>query len=131
MRPGVKVHSFNETFTILFCVLLTAAGQIALKLGASSPALSGFIASGNVQAFIGRALVSPTVLAGLLLYAASTVLWLLILARSDLSFAYPFVSLGFVITTLFGWQMLGEVMSGSRITGIALIICGVIMVARS
>ena len=121
----------RETATILLCVLLSAAGQIALKLGASSPALSALLGSGNFQGFVVRALLSPMVFVGLLLYAASTVLWLFILARSELSYAYPFVSIGFVITTLYGWQFLGESLSAGRVGGVVLIVAGVILVARS
>ncbi len=125
------MRSIGEMTTILICVLLGAAGQILLKLGASNPALAGSLGNGDFPGFVIRALLTPKVVLGLMLYAASTVLWLVILARSELSYAYPFISIGFVVTMLFGWMALGEAMSVYRVAGVALIITGVILVARS
>ena len=116
---------------ILVCVMIGAAGQIVLKLGVSNPALAALLDSGKYPEFLLRTLLSPLVLAGLFLYAMSTVIWLAVLARSELSFAYPFISIGFVVTTLFGWLVLAESMSPGRLAGVALIIAGVLLVARS
>ncbi len=121
----------NLTFTILLCVLLTTAGQIALKLGASHPALVGLLDAGNVAGYAARAVVSPAVIIGLLLYALSTALWLVILARTDLSYAYPFVSMGFVLTALYGRLALHEALTAPRLVGIGLIVLGVIFVSQS
>jgi uncharacterized membrane protein len=125
------VRIFGETALIVFCAVIGAAGQIVLKLGTSSPALATYSRAGDFKGFFARALLSPTVLTGLLLYGASAMLWLLVLSRSQLSYAYPFVSLGFVITSLFGWQILGESMSLARLLGTVMIIAGVVLVARS
>jgi drug/metabolite transporter (DMT)-like permease len=125
------MNQLSLTATIIGCVLLTTAGQIALKLGASNPALAGLLENGNLAAFATRALSAPVILAGLFLYALSTVLWLFILARAELSFAYPFVSLGFVLTAFFGRYALHEPLTMARVAGIALIVLGVIFVSRS
>jgi drug/metabolite transporter (DMT)-like permease len=125
------MSSHNNILSILFCVLLGAAGQILLKVGASNPALVAHLGSGNLMGFATRALVSPAVLAGFVLYAASAALWMVVLARSELSFAYPFISLGFVITATYGWLALNESLSLVRVAGIAMIILGVLLVSRS
>jgi multidrug transporter EmrE-like cation transporter len=124
----------NRGFTIaltLLCVSLTAAAQIALKLGVSGAKMQGLLAGTGTSNFLIRAILSPTVLVGLALYAVSTVLWLLVLAKSDVSYAYPFVSLGFVFTALYASIMLHEPMAVARVAGIALIVTGVFFVARS
>jgi drug/metabolite transporter (DMT)-like permease len=125
------MSQLHLTATILICVLLTTAGQIALKLGASSPVLVGFLDAGAYSAYASRAAVAPMILLGLLLYALSTLLWLFILARADLSYAYPFVSMGFVLTAVYGRYALHETLTMPRIAGIGLIILGVIFVSRS
>lgn len=127
----MEAHTFREIGVILMCVLFGAAGQIFLKIGAADPTLAGLLGGGQYPSFMMRALLSPAVILGLTLYAASTALWLVVLARFDLSYAYPFVSLGFVATTVYGWQILGEAMSLQRLLGTALIIGGVILVSRS
>jgi multidrug transporter EmrE-like cation transporter len=122
----------NRTWSVglaLFCVVLTSAAQIALKLGVSGGAMQSQL--GGQFGFLSRALVAPMVIAGLGLYAASTLLWLFVLAKLDVSYAYPFVSLGFVFTALYGYFAMDEPMVLARIAGISLIVVGVALVARS
>jgi uncharacterized membrane protein len=53
------------------------------------------------------------------------------LSRADLSAVYPMVSLGFALNALLAWWLLGEALSLQRIAGIAVIMVGVALVARS
>lgn len=115
----------------VFCALLTTTGQIALKMGVSNPALSGLLTSGNVLLFFVKAITSPIVVAGLFLYCASAALWLVVLARAELSYALPLVSLGFVFSAIYAHFAMHESLGISRIAGIALIMIGVACVARS
>lgn len=124
----------NRPLTIalaVFCVLLTAAAQIALKVGVSGGRLQSALSGESVPQFLFRAVCNPAVIGGLALYGASTLLWLLVLAKLDVSFAYPFVSLGFVFIALYGYFGLHEPMSALRIAGICLIFAGVLFVAKS
>lgn len=118
-------------FLTLTCVLMTAAAQIALKAGVSHPQLQTLLASGRLRDFMVQAPFSPLVLLGLGLYVLSTIVWLLVLARADLSYAYPFVSLGFVATALYAFYALHEPLGLTRVSGIALIVGGVVLIARS
>ena len=68
--------------------------------------------------------------AGLLLYVMSAIVWLKILSQWEVSKAYPLVGVGFALTVIVGW-MLGEQVGAQRIGGVALISLGVILVARS
>ena len=68
---------------------------------------------------------------GLGIYFASAAVWLLVLARVDVSLAYPFVGLGFVVTMLLAWAVHGEVLSTGRIAGTLMICAGVVVLARS
>jgi multidrug transporter EmrE-like cation transporter len=124
----------NRTWTIaltLLCVALTSGAQIALKVGVSGVRMQTLAGSASARGFLLQALLAPMVLLGLTLYVVSTVLWLLVLAKLDVSFAYPFVSLGFVFTALYAFLVLNEPMAAYRVIGIALIVAGVAFVARS
>jgi multidrug transporter EmrE-like cation transporter len=57
--------------------------------------------------------------------------WLLVLARVDVSKAYPCVALGFAATVLAGHLLLGEPVSLVRMAGVAVIMGGVLIVALS
>jgi drug/metabolite transporter (DMT)-like permease len=114
----------------IFCVALSAAAQISLKVGVSSVAVRT-LGTSKPFMFLSGALLAPAVLAGLALYATSTLLWLMVLVKADVSFAYPFVSLGFVLITLYGHLVLHEPLIPLRAIGIALITVGVVCIARS
>jgi multidrug transporter EmrE-like cation transporter len=116
---------------ILFSVTLSALAQVSFKYGMSaSGPRSGATGAASVATLF-YALATPGVVAGLALYGFGTLLWLQVLSRTDLSQAYPFVGIGFVITALVGTFLFGETMTALRSTGIVLVIIGIYLIARS
>jgi multidrug transporter EmrE-like cation transporter len=115
---------------ILTSVSLSALAQVSLKIGMSSPSIR--VALGEHGNFRGvmSFVTNPTILGGLALYCIGTVLWLNVLARSELSQAYPFVGLGIVLTGLLGHLLFNDTLSPLRLTGTAVVIAGIILVAR-
>jgi drug/metabolite transporter (DMT)-like permease len=124
----------RDPFTLsltLLSVALTAFAQICLKIGVGDERLQALLAQRAWLEFLPTVLLKPWVMAGLAGYVLSTASWLVVLARAELSVAYPFVSLAFVATTLFGYWALHEAVGPARLCGIALIVAGVTIVARS
>ncbi|MFD2029438.1 transporter [Ancylobacter dichloromethanicus] len=113
---------------ILASVVLNALAQILLRIGARSVAQSG---NGSVLAGFVELAFRPAILAGIACYGMSLLTWLYVLGRIEVSFAYPFLALGFVLVALAGWQLLGEPMSTARAAGIGIILIGVFILARS
>jgi len=106
--------------------------QISLKKGVSSAPVQALLERGTAAPeFIARAAFAPLVVVGLSLYVFSTLLWLLVLAKADVSYAYPFVSLGFLMISLYAHYSMSEPLGMLKMTGIALIMTGVVCVARS
>ena len=68
---------------------------------------------------------------GLVLFGLSAVVWLVVLSRASLSFAYPFASLTYVMILLFDRFVLDESVRGMRWAGVALIIAGIVLVSRT
>jgi multidrug transporter EmrE-like cation transporter len=71
------------------------------------------------------------VLAGLACYVVSVGLWLVALSRVEVSVAYPMLSLGYVVNALAAWWLFGEALGPARFGGIALILLGVFLIART
>lgn len=115
---------------ILISVCLSAFSQVVLRFGMTRPdiadALTGQGGWLNIFTTIAR---SPYVIGGLGAYGAGAILWLFVLSRIPVSFAYPFVSLGIVLTTLIGATVLGERVSLVSGLGILLIVGGISLVA--
>lgn len=115
---------------ILLSVAITAAAQLVLKLGMTSPPVQRIVDQGFSVRLLGI-LVDPYVVGGLFLYFGAAMLWLFVLAKVEVSYAYPFVALGFVITAMAGWLLFDDAMSSGRVLGTLLICAGVVLVARS
>jgi multidrug transporter EmrE-like cation transporter len=115
---------------IFLSVAITAAAQLVLKVGMTSPSVQRLIGEGFSPRLIGI-FFDPYVFGGLFLYFGAAMLWLFVLAKFEVSYAYPFVALGFVLTALAGWLLFDDTMSLGRALGTLLICVGVALVARS
>lgn len=113
-------------------VLLSSASQVMLKFGMSTPGVQSALAGQAEPRRIALAIgASPLVLAGLVSFGLSAVLWLFVLSKIPLSSAYPFVALGIVITVIAGRVLFGDPMPVAKLIGIALIVAGVLGVAMA
>lgn len=122
--------SFLTIGLILLGVLMSAAGQVLLKLAMSTQSMQIAVHQGG-SVMVLALLTSPWLIGGILVYGLSVLVWLAVLAKVDVSFAYPFVALGMVITTLSGRFLLGEDLPVVRLVGLAVIVTGVLIVASS
>ncbi|MCW9031523.1 MAG: 4-amino-4-deoxy-L-arabinose transferase, partial [Gammaproteobacteria bacterium] len=80
---------------IIFSILLSSFAHLSLKKGVSQIELFA-LNELNVYKIIKIAL-NPWVFTGMTLHVAALVVWLWALSRVDISFAYPFLALGYVI----------------------------------
>jgi multidrug transporter EmrE-like cation transporter len=56
----------------------------------------------------------------LLCYGISFITWMIVLSGVEVSFAYPFLSVGYIISAIIGHFFLGESVTPIRIVGIAI-----------
>ncbi len=115
---------------ILISVTMGAAGQILLKTGMNR--IGALTLSANqIFDILWRLATNPYVVLGLALYVCGTVFWLAALSRVDLSYAYPFASLSYIIMLTASWLLFGESITPLRIIGTLIIASGVLVVSRS
>ena len=112
---------------LLISVLLGATAQVVLKKGVQAV---GPISIATLIPNIGSIFFCPYIISGIVLYGASLMVWLIVLSRMELSRAYPFVSLGYIITFIFGIVLLDEKMSHYKIFGLLFIIAGIFIMSR-
>jgi len=84
----------------------------------------------NIKSII-RMLMKPLVIIGLAIYVLSALLWIVVLSNADVSYAFPFISLGYVLVTILSGLILKEKISLLRVLGVLIIIAGVIIVGVS
>jgi len=115
---------------IMISVLGGAVGQILLKkgMGGMGPLT---LSLGKLGELLWRMGTNPYVIAGLAIYVTGTVFWLVALSRVDLSYAYPFASLSYVVMLVAAWLLFKEDLSLLRLAGTGVVILGVLLIARS
>ena len=116
---------------LLFGLLLEAVGVVFLsKALKQAPAISHW-ALGPVGQSVWSVLSNPLFWIGLGLEAGFFVCLLILMASSPVSFVWPLTSLGFVLTTLAAYFLLGEHVSTLRWAGVILIVIGAALVSWS
>lgn len=115
---------------ILVSVVAGAVGQILLKKGMNSmgPLTLSFDQLFNILWRIGT---NPYVVIGLFIYVAGVVFWLAALSRVDLSYAYPFASLSYLVMLFASWQLFNENITPFRLAGTLVVCLGVFLISRS
>ena len=111
---------------ILTCVIFNSIAQILLKFGMRN---------------FGKNLISITVIPSLIsnmyvifgavLYGMSFILWLYVLSKVKVSYAYPFISLSYVLVAVLGTFMLGEKITIGAWLGICFVVIGVTLIGVS
>lgn len=115
---------------IVLTVTLSACAQLALKLGVSKPQVAHAMQTSNFDA-LAAAMTSPLIWLGLTIYGLSVAMWLWVLSKVDLSVAYPFVGISFLVTMAFGIFLLNENVTPIRIAGTLFITIGCVLIGRS
>ncbi|MGE5506960.1 MAG: hypothetical protein ACM3RP_00495 [Chitinophagales bacterium] len=115
---------------ILGSTLCAVAGQFSLKIATSKMGAVSVAGLKGFVVFALSALLNPLIFFGLSLYAIGAFLWIIVLSRVPLSFAYPFVALNFVLITLGSAFFLHEQVPANRLAGVALIVVGVLVASR-
>ena len=116
-------------FLIIFLgVLLSASGQIFLKLGADT--IGPIALKRNIIELLDSSF-NIYILLGLLSYFFSTIIWIVALSRVNVSTAYPMLSFGYVIVAIAAWVLFNEPLSALKITALSIIIFGIVLLSQS
>ena len=111
-------------------VLLNAAAQLLLKAGTNAVGQFEFSVQNLVPVGTKLAL-EPHIAGGVACYVVSLVVWIMGLSRIQVSIAYPMLSIGYVLNAAAAWYLFGESLTAQKLLGIAFIVAGVFLVARS
>lgn len=126
----MKTQLFSSLGLILLSVASGVAGQLALKVGVNRVGAAAVESAGPVATLV-TTFRSPLVWLGLALYGLGALAWILVLTRLDLSLAYPFLALNFVLIAIVSRLFLGETIPTLRWGGILVICFGILLIARS
>lgn len=120
----------NIFLLALVSIVLSVTAQFSLKAGMTEiKAAAPVDAPVALQALL-PFLTNKFLIGGFVLYGLGAIVWLSVLAKWDVSKAYPLVGLGFLLTAVVGFA-LGESITVLRTIGIVLIVGGVFVISMS
>ena len=120
----------HNILLILSSVSLNAFAQLfirqgMLKLGKISMNMT------ELWNMIIQAISNIYIWAGMMSYAVSILLWMVVLSKVNVSLAYPFLSIGYIVTAIIAYFAFGEPITLQKIAGIAIICLGVVVLTYS
>ncbi|MEY3314945.1 MAG: 4-amino-4-deoxy-L-arabinose transferase [Holophagaceae bacterium] len=118
------MNSLRALPWIISSVTLNALAQVFLKRGLGRVSIDG------LSSFL-PLLGIPWVWAGLMAYGVSLLVWLKALSLVPVSFAYPFLALGFILNGLFAYFFLSESIPMIRWVALILISVGILLQGMS
>jgi multidrug transporter EmrE-like cation transporter len=120
----------KDLWYVLTSVILNVLGQLCIKKGAL---LKGPLEL-QVHHFLKTvytAFSSPFIVLGLILYGISAFFWIIALSRVELSYAYPVLSLGYLLIMVLSFWLFQEHLSALRILGTLSVVLGLCLIFKS
>jgi multidrug transporter EmrE-like cation transporter len=112
--------------TLLAAIAVNITGETTLKRGMNELGELHFR-----PATLAKTFTSPWIIVGFVLVFSAAVLWLRVISREPLSWAFPMLALGYLPLLYTSQELLGEHVAPLRWIGTLVIILGVTLVYRS
>jgi drug/metabolite transporter (DMT)-like permease len=130
-KKGSKNLSLTKSILlILLSITIAVGGQVLLKIGLNKIGEMSINSASALGNFFISVIKSPLVVTGLFCYVISAAIWLVVLSAVDLSFAYPFIGLTYVLILIVSKFVLKEDVNPIRWAGAAIITIGVVVISR-
>jgi len=121
------VNHFYIFLTIFFAV----SSQLIIKWKMSNFSLSKYETIGEKFTFVFTMLFNPYIMMSLTFTLLSGLSWMIAMTKFDISYAYPFTTLGFVFIFIFSAIFFNEPVTWQKVIGLVFIIIGIIISSRS
>ncbi len=123
------------TLKILFLIFLVelfdAGSQIVFKRSVNTLGIDPLRGVNDYRSFFLKVITMPGIWCGFALVAGGLIIWWTVLAQVDLSLAFPFGSMQFLLVMGASYLFLGEEVNWMRLLGTACIVVGILCVALS
>jgi multidrug transporter EmrE-like cation transporter len=126
-------HSFHERaigFVFVFgSILFTVYGQMIAKwqVGKAGPLPAAFL---DKIPFMVNLLLNPWIISAMAAGFGALICWLAAMTKFELSYVYPFTSLAFVLVLVLSVIIFHEALTIGKVTGLLLIMLGIVVASR-
>ena len=115
---------------LLTGICLSVVGELLLKHGMNRFGVLDLTPATLIPTLF-RVFTQVPILLGFVLVFSASIFWLAVISRVQLSYAYPLLALGYVVTALLSRFIFDEAISPTRWAGILIICGGVYLVSKS
>lgn len=113
---------------IMLSVLLSVGGQLFMKSGMNSIGKINLLQIIQPTTLF-KLMLNPMIITGVGLYVMASVVWLVVLSKAELSYAYPMIGISYILTSTLAWVIFKENMTVFRFLGIVMILSGVYVIS--
>jgi len=124
------MHFLINHFYIFLSILFAVSSQLIIKWKMSSYDLSMHQTLFEKFSFAFSMLFNPYIMLSILLTLLSGLSWMIAMTKFDISYAYPFTTLGFVFIFIFSVLLFNEPVTWQKIVGLIFIISGIIITSK-
>lgn len=121
-------RKFDYLYVVL-TIVFTVYGQLITKWRVAQWGDLPISAGAKIK-FLFLLVFDPYILTGYVSAFLASLAWMAALTKFDLSYAYPFMSLNFVVVLLLSVMILQEPLNLNKVVGIILITLGTIIASR-
>ncbi len=117
-------------FYIFGTIVFTVYGQLILKWRIAQ---YGALPEGHSEKFyyLLKLFLDPFLLSGLGSAFVASLFWIAAMTKFDVSYAYPFMSLAFVLVLMLSALFFKEPVTASKLVGMLFIVAGIVITSRS
>ncbi|MCR9421161.1 MULTISPECIES: EamA family transporter [Vibrio] len=119
------------TFIIILSVFFSSSSQLLLKKGAESLIIPSDITIKDVFQLTIEMASNFYLVLGVIFQVIALLVWIYVLRKVDVSYAYPFISIGFVFVVVMGNVIYNEPVNTTKLLGCLIICLGVFTLSKS
>lgn len=120
---------FSDHLYIVFTIFFTVYSQLVMRWQVSAAGEIPADGHGKLY-FIAALLIKPWVASGIIATFLAGISWMLAMTRFEISYAYPFVSLNYVIVLVASIFLFNESFSLPKIVGTVLVMVGIVVISK-
>jgi len=124
------LHKVLDHTYIALTVGLTLYSQLIIRWQVGQAGTIENSAYGSVW-YVFTLIMSPWVLSSLAATFLAGVCWILTMTKFELSYAYPFIALNYVLVGFAAVILFGESLTGAKVVGTALVVAGIVVISWS
>ena len=117
-------------FYLLLAISFGVISQLIIKWQMSAFVFNDYETWQDKFALAFSMLLNPYIIISLILTLLAGVTWMIAMTKFEISYAYPFTLLGLVLVTIFSVVFFGESVNTYKLSGIVLIVLGIVVISK-